>query len=87
MALAIAMGAARCEIFTDVDGIYNADPRIVPQARRLPEIGFEEMLELAHQGAKVLQPRSVELAWVHGLELVVRRRTEMGAGRQSGRST
>jgi aspartate kinase len=73
VALAIAMGAIRCEIFTDVDGVYSADPRLVPDARQLPEIGFEEMLELAHQGARVLQTRSVELAWVHGLELAVRK--------------
>jgi aspartate kinase len=73
VALAISIGAARCEIYTDVDGVYSADPRVVPAARQLPEIGFEEMLELAHQGAKVLQTRSVELAWVHGLELVVRK--------------
>jgi len=73
VALAIAIGAARCEIFTDVDGVYSADPHLVPDARQLPEIGFEEMLELAHQGAKVLQTRSVELAWVHGLEVAVRK--------------
>ena len=73
VALAVAMGASRCEIYTDVDGVYSADPRIVPNARQLPEIGFEEMLELAHQGAKVMQTRSVELAWVHGVEIVVRK--------------
>ena len=80
VALAIAMGAVRCEIFTDVDGVYSADPRIVPDARQLPEIGFEEMLELAHQGAKVLQTRSVELAWVHGLEIAVRKTGSDSAG-------
>jgi aspartate kinase len=80
VALAIAVGATRCEIYTDVDGVYSADPRIVPQARQLPEIGFEEMLELAHQGAKVLQTRSVELAWVHGLEVVVRKTGSNGSG-------
>ena len=80
VALAIAMGAVRCEIFTDVDGVYSADPRLVPQARQLPEIGFEEMLELAHQGANVLQARSVELAWVHGLELAVRQTGGDGPG-------
>ena len=73
VALAIAMGAVRCEIFTDVEGVFSADPRLVPDARQLTEVGFEEMLELAHQGAKVLQTRSVELAWVHGLELAVRK--------------
>ncbi len=80
VALAVAMGALRCEIFTDVDGVYSADPRLVPDARQLPEIGFEEMLELAHQGANILQSRSVELAWVHGLELAVRRTGGNGPG-------
>jgi aspartate kinase len=73
VALAIAMGAGRCEIYTDVNGVYSADPRLVPDARQLPRVGFEEMLELAHLGAKVLQTRSVELAWVHGVDVVVRR--------------
>jgi len=80
VALAIAIGARRCEIYTDVDGVYSADPRLVPEARQLPEIGFEEMLEMAHQGARVLQTRSVELAWVHGLELVVRHAAGAGPG-------
>src|SRR5205823_5639590 len=80
VALAIALGARRCEIYTDVDGVYTADPRLVPDARRLPEVGFEEMLELANQGAKVLQTRSVELAWVGGLELAVRHATVPGDG-------
>ncbi len=60
--LAAAIGADRCDIYTDVDGIYTTDPRIVPKARRLPRIAYEEMLELASVGAKVLQTRSVELA-------------------------
>jgi aspartate kinase len=72
VALAITLHAERCDIYTDVDGVYTADPRLVPSARRLPTVGYEEMLELAHQGAKVLQTRSVELAWVHGLEVRVR---------------
>ena len=72
VALAITLGATRCDIYTDVDGVYTADPRLVPDARRLDSVGYEEMLELAHQGAKVLQTRSVELAWVHGLEVRVR---------------
>jgi len=72
VALAITLGATRCDIYTDVDGVYTADPRLVPRARRLDSVGYEEMLELAHQGAKVLQTRSVELAWVHGLEVRVR---------------
>lgn len=80
VALAIAVGARRCEIHTDVDGVYSADPRLVPGARQLPEIGFEEMLEMAHQGAKVVQTRAVELAWIHGLELVVRHATGSGPG-------
>jgi aspartate kinase len=62
VALAAALKAERCDIYTDVDGIYTTDPRIVPRARKLPRITYEEMLELASVGAKVLQTRSVELA-------------------------
>jgi aspartate kinase len=62
VALAAALGADRCDIYTDVDGIYTTDPRIVPRARKLERIAYEEMLELASVGAKVLQTRSVELA-------------------------
>jgi aspartate kinase len=62
VALAAALKADRCDIYTDVDGIYTTDPRIVPQARKLAKIAYEEMLELASVGAKVLQTRSVELA-------------------------
>ena len=62
MAFAAAFGAERCDIYTDVDGIYTTDPRISPKARKLDRIAFEEMLELASLGAKVLQTRSVELA-------------------------
>jgi len=62
VALAAALGADRCDIYTDVDGVYTTDPRIVPKARRLDKIAYEEMLELASVGAKVLQTRSVELA-------------------------
>ncbi len=80
VALAIALGARQCEIYTDVDGVFSADPHLVPGARQLPEIGFEEMLEMAHQGARVLQTRSVELAWVHGLEIVVRHAAGAGPG-------
>jgi aspartate kinase len=80
VALAVAVGAKQCEIYTDVDGVFTADPRLVPEARQLREIGFEEMLELAHQGAKVLQTRSVELAWVHGVEVVVRHAAGSGPG-------
>lgn len=62
VALAAALGAERCDVYTDVDGVYTADPRIVARARRLQRITFEEMLELASLGAKVLQGRAVELA-------------------------
>src|SRR5471032_2728582 len=66
-AVAVAAGiqAARCDIYTDVDGVYTTDPRIVPKARRLEKIAFEEMLEMASLGAKVLQTRSVEIAILH----------------------
>jgi aspartate kinase len=80
VALAISLGASRCDIYTDVEGVFTADPRLVPEARRVPEIGYEEMLELAHQGAKVLQTRSVELAWVHKLDLRVRHSSGRGGG-------
>src|SRR3546814_6110033 len=61
VALAAALNADRCDIFTDVDGVYTADPRIVAKARKIDKITYEEMLEMASQGAKVLQTRSVEL--------------------------
>ena len=63
VALAAALGAERCDIYTDVDGVYTTDPRIVAKARRIEKISYEEMLELASLGAKVLQTRSVELAY------------------------
>jgi aspartate kinase len=72
VALAAAIGADRCDIYTDVDGVYTTDPRIVPKARRLARVSYEEMLEMASQGAKVLQVRSVELAMVHGVRTFVR---------------
>jgi aspartate kinase len=72
VALAARLAALRCEIHTDVDGIYTADPRVVPDARLLDVIGYEEMLELAGQGAKVMQTRAVELGWVNGVEISVR---------------
>jgi aspartate kinase len=72
VALAARLAAERCEIYTDVEGIYTADPRIVPDARLLPVIGYEEMLELAIQGAQVMQTRAVELGWVNGVEIAVR---------------
>jgi len=72
VALAAALNAERCDIYTDVPGIFTADPRIVPEARKIDKISYEEMLELASQGAKVLQTRSVELAYVHGVRMQVR---------------
>lgn len=71
VALAAAIGAERCDIYTDVDGVYTADPRIVPQARKLDKVTYEEMLEMASQGAKVLQTRSVELAMNHRVRVQV----------------
>jgi aspartate kinase len=65
VAVAAGIGAARCDIYTDVDGVYTTDPRIVPKARRLEKIAYEEMLEMASLGAKVLQTRSVEIAMLH----------------------
>lgn len=72
VALAAALNADRCDIYTDVDGVYTTDPRIQPKARRLTKISFEEMLEMASLGAKVLQVRSVEMAMVHGVKTFVR---------------
>ncbi len=71
VAFAAAFGADRCDIFTDVDGVYTTDPRICDKARKLEKIAFEEMLELASLGAKVLQTRSVELAMRFGVKLRV----------------
>jgi aspartate kinase len=72
VALAAALGAEACEIYTDVEGVQTADPRIVPSARKLHAVSYEEMLELAAGGAKVLQLRSVELARGHDVKLHVR---------------
>ncbi len=72
VAIAAAVKADRCDIYTDVDGVYTTDPRIVPKARRLDRVAFEEMLEMASLGAKVLQVRSVELAMMHGVRTFVR---------------
>jgi len=72
VALAAALGADRCEIYTDVDGVFTADPRLVPNARQRPVISYEEMLELAACGAKVLHLRCVEYARRYGIEVVVR---------------
>lgn len=71
VALAAALKADRCQIFTDVEGVYSADPRIVPDARKLEEISYDEMLELASLGARVLMSRSVEFAKKYGVELEV----------------
>jgi aspartate kinase len=71
VALAAALGADECQIYTDVDGVYTTDPRMVPEARRLKSITFEEMLELASQGSKVLQIRSVEFAGKYKVKLRV----------------
>ena len=72
VAIAAAIHAERCDIYTDVDGVYTTDPRVVPKARRLDKVAFEEMLEMASLGAKVLQVRSVELGMVHNVPVFVR---------------
>jgi aspartate kinase len=80
VALAAALGADVCEIYTDVAGVYSADPRIVPAARKLSQVSFEEMLEMAASGAKVLQLRSVEYARNHGVRIHCRATFEDGPG-------
>ncbi|MEW6541723.1 MAG: aspartate kinase [Bacillota bacterium] len=80
VALAAALKAGVCEIFTDVDGVYTADPRLVPEARKLDMISYDEMLELASLGAVVLHPRAVELAKLYGVPLVVRSSFNNGPG-------
>ena len=72
VAIAAALQADRCDIYTDVDGVYTTDPRVVPRARRLDRVAFEEMLEMASLGAKVLQVRSVEVAMNHNVKVFVR---------------
>ncbi len=72
VALAAAVHADRCDIYTDVNGVYTTDPRIVAKARKLDRVSYEEMLEMASLGAKVLQTRSVETAMIHGVQLQVR---------------
>jgi aspartate kinase len=72
VALAVALGARQCEIYTDVDGVYTADPRLVPQARRLDVVSYDEMLEMASLGAKVLQIRCVEFAHKYQMPLLVK---------------
>ena len=71
VALAASLGAEVCQIYTDVDGVYTADPRLIPEARRLSEIGYEEMLELATYGAKVVHPRAVELGELFNIPILV----------------
>jgi aspartate kinase len=72
VALAARLDADACEIYTDVEGIFTADPRVVSDAQLIPTIGYEEMLELAHQGAQVMQTRAVELGWVNDVVIRVR---------------
>lgn len=71
VALAVSLEADRCEIYSDVDGIYTTDPRMIPEASKLDFISYDEMLELASLGAKVLHPRSVELAKANGIKLYI----------------
>jgi len=71
VALAARLGARQCEIYTDVEGVYTADPRIEPQARKLADISYEEMVELASHGARVMHPRAVEVGQVYGLPILV----------------
>ena len=80
VALAAALGAGVCEIYTDVSGVFSADPRLVPGARKLPVVSFEEMLEMAASGARVLQLRSVEYARNHGVRIHCRSSFEDGPG-------
>jgi len=80
VALAAALRAERCEIYTDVDGVYTADPRIVPKARRIPVISSAEMAEMAWRGAKVMHPRAVELGALYGVEIHVKSSFAEGPG-------
>jgi aspartate kinase len=80
VAVAAALGARECEIYTDVAGVFSADPRIVPRARKLPVVSFEEMLEMSASGAGVLQLRSVEYARTHGVRIHCRSSFDDGPG-------
>ncbi|AAW39209.1 aspartate kinase [Dehalococcoides mccartyi] len=71
VALAASLGASICERYTDVDGVYTADPRLIPDARRLAEISYEEMLELSSYGAKIMHPRAVEIGQVYNIPILV----------------
>src|SRR5439155_11846479 len=72
VALAAALGAQVCEVYTDVDGVYSADPRLVPNARKLDALTYEEMLEMASSGARVMATRSIEVARSHNVRLHIR---------------
>ena len=87
MAIAAGLKADRCDIYTDVDGVYTTDPRIVPRARKLDQVTFEEMLELAGVGAKVLQVRSVGLAMREKMPLRVLIGVRGSAGDRDRRRT
>ncbi len=80
VALAAALDAGLCEIYTDVDGVYTADPTLVPDARRLRKISYDEMLEMASLGAKVLQARSVEVAKIYNVPMLVKSTFQEGEG-------
>lgn len=80
VAIAASLGAERCMIFTDVDGVYTADPRIVEDARKLFSISYEEMLEMASLGAMVMQPRAVEFAMLYGVNVEVRSSFNLDSG-------
>jgi len=71
VALAASLGAEGCQIYTDVEGVYTADPRLVPQAKKLKDVGYEEMLELATSGARVMHNRAVELGWLYNVPILV----------------
>ncbi len=79
-AMAVALGASVCEIYTDVEGVFSADPRLVPDARRWPEISFEEAIELASSGASVLHPRAAEVCMAYGVPIHVRSSATMREG-------
>jgi len=87
VALAAALGAGRCDIFTDVDGVYTADPRLVPDAIWLGRLGYAAMAELAWHGAKVLHPRAIELGALYGIEIAVRSSLDDGPGTIIGPAT
>ena len=79
-AMAVALGASVCEIYTDVEGVFSADPRLVPDARRWPEISFEEAIELASSGASVLHPRAAEVCMAYGVPIHIRSSATMREG-------